>query len=306
MANGRTHKMHFRIYKPERTQASSRFAPDDYMFYLPQDYNDGGKPNIYYFLPADKRVDTESIQTMIGHEASHAALDHNDKDLLTPEQRATYQKACGILRKSALETVGTPSRAASGLRDLRRAAPAELKPAYTTVIAALEEGKYDELPTRAHSPSEVSECYVQNPIQAVRKQTKLLGVSELSDTFSKSKEVADLEATLKDEWNDALEKYTVYKHLKEATWLLPGESNEGKGHPQDGVHEVAASSLNRLLQDPEQFGKDIATIKVDDRKAITDLLDLATTMLREKYPDAHDLHQVIGERRTVFNRALGK
>ena len=58
MNTGRIHSLHFRIFEPDQYPDSPDLEPNDYMFFLPHDSNDGGQGNIYYYLPANDVVDT--------------------------------------------------------------------------------------------------------------------------------------------------------------------------------------------------------------------------------------------------------
>lgn len=299
----RIKQVNFRLFVPRPDAPDMQYS--SVMFQLPKDYTDGGNPNIYYFLPPDKQLDAKSVDAMLEHETLHGALDHNEKRVLTPEQYASYQEACTVLRKHALDDMSyLAGSSLDALYQLREMAPKVIKPAYTKVISAIENGTYGDLPTRELEVSEVPECYIQPPTHAVYQQAIRLGVDKQLNVMLEGDTVTDLTNTAMDDWNNTIEDQTVYKYLKEATWLPYSEEGSDHGHPQDGMREVTVSSLNRLMKDPETFGRDIATEDDDVRKSIITLLDLGVQQLQQRYPDAHDLRQVISERRAVFNKQL--
>lgn len=299
MRSSRLNEFRFRIFEP------TSYAPEqDEMSFLPHDYTDGGKPNIYYFLPPSGALDLEAITAMGRHEALHSALDHNNNLQLAETQRNRFQKACDTLRADALQEMQAwSSDIWMSLYDLWSIAPAKLKPAYETVMNAMDSGTYGELPAHL-TPGEVAECYIQPPFAAVIKQAELAGHGELMEAERSKPAVMEQLGNITSPWNDRLEDWTVYKYLKEATWLPTSLENKAKGHPQDGVTELSASSFNRLIGDSEQFGEDIALLRPELQAAVIEVLDLQGELLKEKYPKAKNLLDWQAAHRKIFNKAL--
>jgi hypothetical protein len=307
MNSGRLNSLRFRIFEADDSIAASAYAPSEEMFFLPKDYTDEGKPNMYYFLPSNDVLDTEAISALARHESFHAALDHGpDKIELTAEQRSRFQQACGTLRAGALKEMRTWDwQARLGLHELWNMAPATLKPAYEAVITALEDGTYGELPTYFDA-DEVQECYVQAPFTAVLKQADLMGQTVPMDQERAKEAVMDQVGIIQDSWNNNIEDQTVYRLLKEGDWLAPTKTNKDKGHPQDGLSEISVSSINRMVGDAEAFGRDVAGRDTDIQEAIIGLLDLQTELLHQKYPHNKELLRQIADNRAIFDKALGR
>jgi hypothetical protein len=302
LAGGGTRSLQFRIYDKPMFK-SDEFPQTDFGIHIGKDSNDKGRPNTYYFLPADAEINTQAVQALVGHEVGHAALERANENTLTAKQRAGYNKACSTLRDIALNEMA--SSAEYDLYLLWENAPARLKPAYDTVIRALDRGTYAKLPAPLLDPSEVAPCFVENPIVAVRRQAQLRGVEKLFNKQMASSETDDPVADINDNWSDDLEDRTIYAYVKEGTWLT-GEENKEKGHPQDGRPEIATSTLNRLMNDPEQFGSDLAHVEPKGRRALNKILDIDVAVLKDKYPNERNLFHTIDARRGLFNKALNQ
>lgn len=309
MSSDRINNVYFRIFKPTPVEDDPTYQPQDDMLLLAHDFNGGDdKPNLYYYLSADNTINYETLSGMLEHEILHGALDHKPEKVLSPEQYERYQDACGVLRNYALNEMSSLSGSTTdALEQLRAEAPNALKPAYTTVIDAIRDGSYGDLPTRELEPSEEPMCYTQTPSQALGAQARELGVDDLLRAqIDSNMEASDLLARASDDWKNSIEQQTIYQYLREATWLPPGPGTDMHGHPEEGMHEITVSSLNRLFKDAENFGRDMAGQPDDVSTAVGEILDLGIQQLQERYPDADDLHQVISQRRTAFNAQLGR
>lgn len=300
MEAGYVDSLRFRSFRPSVGSEEQ----DATMFYLPKDYTDGGKSNMYYFLPAEGQVNTESIDDMLGHEAAHSVLGHDDQNVLSAQDRSEYQAACKVLRTSALQDTERYSSAAYDLAVLRDDAPKKLKPAYTTVINALEDGTYGDLAVRETWQTEIKDCYIQTPVNAVGKQAEVRGVMDILSGYTEDDAIQEQNERIFDDWSNIVEDFTVYKSVTESNWMSPSLANEDSGHPQEGWHEVAASSLNRLMKDPEGFAKDIANEDEEEKAAFRGILTTDISILKTVYPNRSDLHQLVDGQLAVFDAAL--
>ncbi|MEK7153777.1 MAG: hypothetical protein AAB834_07545 [Patescibacteria group bacterium] len=244
------------------------------------------------------------MDIMIGHETTHAALDHGGTQPLTAEQRHDFDAACKAIRTNALDEMKTWSwKAIEQLATLREKAGPRLRPAYDTVIHALENDSFGRLPSNPKI-SGVASCYLQSPVRAVAYQATRQHTMDLFNKQLAHDETGIMIATLHDEWNSNLENYTVYQYLREAEYLPQNANNEKKGHPYDGLDELAGSTTNLMLKKPEAFGKNMAVLSPELQRALILVLDTTTGMLQTKYADNQELLTHIQQQRALFNAAL--
>lgn len=305
MASDRLDSIRFRIMRPtDPAYDISGEVPRAIPFYLSKDFSQGetDQSNIYYFLPPSGTMDLKTVTTMTRHEGLHAALGHGPLVKPSPEITKRYQQACSVLRQDAIETMQLMGGTANyALYQLGTQAPRSLQPAYETVIEAIENGTYDQLPWFTEdTDATIPECFVQPPHAAVVKQAELLGVSEDMDKFlteNRDKPEFDtLLGTIYDSWNDSLEDLTVYQIYKEGMWLATADS-EDAGHPQDNWREMATSSMNRLYGDIDGLAQDLQHLKPEVRTAALEILDVTKELLEAAYADNKDDADFIKELR---------
>lgn len=289
LQGGQVGQVHFRVFEPYQYPGEPDLEPRGEVFYIPKDYNDGGKPAIYYYFPASGYEDTEAVAAGLSHEAGHALLGHNEVAPPSPEQQQAFVEACTVIQKSALEYAKQDSLLiTSSIDRLKYMSPKVYGPAFDAVKNAIREGTYDQLDAYDRTrQGGVPACYLQDPWMALSQQIREqnLNNGNPGDLFNNERFEAELGEVIED-WHDLLKESQIYQALSEATYLSPQGENEHMGHPHDNLFELTASSFNvGILLHPAEVGEHVADLPDDLHNAVMIVMEQNVVKLKKTHSE---------------------
>lgn len=301
MKSGTLHSVKVRAFESKEKSFVGAIAKP---IFVSQDATDNRKNNLYYFLPVDNPIEEKVLKVMFSHESVHAALKHTMDRKIEPSTRRTLEKACNTLQKSALEDMqyfGTTTQ--MYLTDLWRSAPAEIKPHFSTVIKAMKNGTYNQLPVLNKQNAEIPACYIERPPYIVTELARQHGHSEILRTYLNSERNQQILGSIEESWTKALYGHTVYGQIREAAFLPLDPRNEAAGHPEDGAEELEASTTSLALVTPKEFGQKVKSLPKDEQQAVVTVIEMSIQSLKKTAPSDTDRAQ-LDERLNVFKAAL--
>lgn len=289
LRNGDIAAVHVRVFEPNQNIGLGVEEPGTWPQYIADDSNTDHRPALYLYLSGQRAETTKKLDLMIGHETEHAALGHSTKMLeLTTEERQDIAAACDTLQTEAMTQVH--DRAGylhQDLQVLRKLVPAKFGPAFERVAEAMKTDTYKSLPERDGAFEELPECSWQDPLEAVRAVAEEMGLGSISIPEGPAgQRIEQAMDTLVQDWNELVKQGTVYSALNESNLLPYGSDNEQFGHSYERVREVAATTANLVMKEPDAFGEDVAELPDNQHAAIIKIAEANHATLVRRY--AHD------------------
>lgn len=288
-------ELHVRAFKERNGDEYNRSGLDDFV------YNPDSS-TIYGFLPAGQVIEQETLLVQYRHELLHAALNKGGWSAnLQPEQRQIVERACTIIRQSAVRQAAQHAgNIIQNLRTLQSQIEPQYRGAFDTVIQAIQQGTFDQLPTEDRRDGLVSACHVQSPMHAVRQVVLANG----GDAQAYAEAVRALDYTVAagvhDAWYDIIEELTIYSLFKEGNIMGGGLSNNEFGHPQDNSDELLATFLNAILSFPDRATSISAQLTAEERHAVLDIAQAAIVTIKHNYPNDTVLAEWLDARYALF------
>lgn len=302
MSNGALKSLQARIFENMGGDEYNASGLRDFM-YIPD--GDGHKPTIYGFLPTDEILDQETLLVVWRHELLHAALNNGELNAqLQPAERQIVQQACAVIRKSATAQAGRNAyRIIQNLSALQAQIDPQYRAAFQTVIDAMLQGTYDQLPIELDEPKEVAACHVQSPMRAVLQVVVANGGD--AKEFKKAANAldGDIVGSINDGWNDVLEESTIYSFFKEGNYMAFGRSNNEFGHPVNS-DEVLTTFLNAALSFPDRVAEHMSGMTVKERDAALAIVSAAIATIKNNNPNSPGLSMWLDVRYSLFTDAL--
>lgn len=305
---GEVQTVHLRIFDPETAeeQDESLRSMQQGMF-VPRDFNDGGTPSIYLYMPAKGLQDTQTTQLSIEHELNHGMLRQYNLETgeavsFTDEERTLFTEACAMLRGNALEKVQrSGSSLLSSLRRMRSMSKPALHESYDKVIDAIGEGTYQNLPVHPVFASSLPACYLQNPWQAISVdlQAKKVGHDRLLPGVSPDA-FTEVSAQMNLEWQGLIKDETLYGGLSESTHLKRDAAHRLYGHPYDNAYELAASSTNLAIRLPAETGALVACGTEAQSALIQEVVRYNIQKLKDTHPLEGAFHKYLDTQLAIF------
>lgn len=285
--SGQVRQAHFRVFKPNQYPGHPEWQPKSEMQFVAHDYNDGGRPAVYYYMEGDMQ-DTEAMAMVFGHEFGHALLGQGEAAVPTPEQTKAFTEACTTMQQEALKHVSQDGEAIiSSLAYQSSMVSKKFAPAYKAVIKSLRDGTYTQLPS--HDPNAkngVPACYLQDPWQAVSQYIKAHNINGglLPEEMHTDEYEQEADEMVKD-WSDFIKEGAIYRALSESTYVSKRGENGALGHPYDNVQELSASTTNLILTVPTELGEHVAALSANQRGAVVSVAGQNYIILKARHKD---------------------
>lgn len=304
LREGQVGQLHFRVFEPNQYPGEPDLEPRGEVFYIHKDYNDGGKPAIYYYFPARGFEDTEAVAFGLSHEASHALLGQHEVITPDPEHQKAFVEACTVMKNSALAHVKQDGfLITSSLDGLKRMSPKVYRPAFDAVKNAIREGTYAQLD--AYDPNNegnMPACYLQNPWLALTQQIreKNLNGGNPGALFDQERFEPEINELVED-WHDLLKESKIYNALSESSYLARHGDNNQFGHPYENLFELTASSVNLgLLQAPGEFGGHVSDLPDELHGAVMTVMEQNVAKLKTLHNEDAEFIRFIDQQYANF------
>jgi len=286
--SGQVRQIHFRVFRPDEFPGYPDLEPYSKMQFIAHDYNDEGRPAVYYYMASSGQEDTEAMAMQLGHEFSHALLGQGEATVPTPEQTKAFTDACATMQRESMKLASQDSKlVTSSLAYQRDMLPKKFAPAFDAVIKALHEGSYARLPVDDDRAKRgIPACYLQDPQQAVIEYIKAHNINggklpEEMNAVAYTREAGEM----MEDWNDFIKENAVYRALSESTYVSKEGDNKELGHPDENIKELSASTTDLILTVPTELGAHVAALPADQRGAVISVAGQNYTVLKTRHKD---------------------
>jgi hypothetical protein len=309
MRSGDVGKLHFAVGEPS-SQGDPEYPTGSFAQFIPTDYNDGGKPSVYFGMEGVEATDTETVEVVLGHEFEHAMLKQGGE--YSAEDKVLLNSACNSLRDNALENIHENSdQLVAELRAARSSMKAAYKPAMSRVINAIERETYGDMPTSIYQEKlGMPECFVQSPWDAYLQQARQLTYKSKAlreniggpskDSPQESENFNEAMQSAFATWNTLTKEGKVHFALNESSYLESSEDNDRWGHTTDGTDELTATLTNLIEEVPEELGKNVADLQADEKASILRIAERNIQKLLLTHQNEPEYQKHIGDQYGVF------
>lgn len=265
---------------------------------------------INYPIDPRKPIQVTDIRTMLRHEAIHALTSKADMSLynnvVDVARAKDFADACAALRSIAVDEASSAAKEVIvSLQAIAGEATPDQARIINKVIASVQNGSLDELQpvsseTRATQKNNmkygnVPECKAIGPWYVA---LNLMDEEEI-DTSDIKKKMIDgpYIGNAIDGWNDLFRQQTIYRTMREATYLTPNttqtEHDDLAGHPWDNWDEMITSLLNVSVTYPETFVQNVHKLPPNQIKAIKTLMHESSVVFEQLHPEMKDVNETL-------------
>lgn len=263
-------------------------------FFDPKYYLDESKYNIvlkktYIDLNPNKDLNPLEIQATIIHEVGHSLFGTRNlsqlgssRELPPAETFENFHEACSSLRDFAVNDLERESGVfIDKLNALSRLRP-DIKGATDYLISAIKKGTLNDLFPGSKDKTKIKDFVPQCTISSGTDLLQLAAVfaGTKYDLEGASNEVNDLLLDIEFIPQEFARAHAVYRAFTEETYGL----EKGFGHPYDDLDETAGSMLAISMLFPDKFGRGIASLSEDQKKAVLDLYQHVMNEYRQVSP----------------------
>lgn len=302
---------HIRIFEPNQFPGNPQWEPGQYGVHINHDYNDGGKPAVYYYLPADAQISPQALSLILSHEAGHGLTESREDIAPDPDVARAFTAACTTLRAQAAANMAQDgSLIESSLQTMRSMAPKVYDGAFNAVISAMRNGTYDQLPARyPFGNRSIPACFMQDPWHALADYVALHKVNGGKLPFASDAQYEDYFENESNEmvtdWNDLIKAKTIYGELCESGYLGNLPTDKEMGHSYDNILELKASTGNLILRVPDAFGENVADLPADQKAAVLTVAAQVTDYLRKHHATNKGLMDLVNKNYATFLAKAG-
>ncbi|HUQ85825.1 MAG TPA: hypothetical protein VM077_05870, partial [Candidatus Limnocylindrales bacterium] len=247
---------------------------------------------IQIILPKDRLTTIDALRSVLVHENVHALTRSTlgmDSDI-TPQEITDLQAGCTAIRTQSLNTAETRFQAMPEfLTDLRSQTKLEDRPVIDLFMQQIQDGSLDQfLRNRFGKESDEfrNDCLSLNLEALLKEFSNKTGINPDQLEYLKG---TNAYKKADEEWSNTERIYAIYSRLNEAAYIQSNDENKKyKGHTEDNVKELVASTTNDAISFTDQFVQVLKAMTPDEKDAAIQAMQVSFDLITNRHESLKD------------------